>query len=51
MSLQIYREKYSQIAPNPRNLAAGALRQKNLDSGKGKSEDLEFFAYRLNFPY
>ena len=50
MSLQIYREKYSQIAPNPRNLAAGALRQKNLDSGKGKSEDLEFFAYSVEFP-
>ena len=50
MSLQVYREKYSQIAPNPRNLAAGALRQKNLDSGKGKSEDLEFFAYSVEFP-
>jgi len=50
MSLQIFREKYSQIAPNPRNLAAGALRQKNLDSGKGKSEDLEFFAYSVEFP-
>ncbi len=50
MSLQIYTEKYSQIAPNPRNLAAGALRQKNLDSGKGKSEDLEFFAYSVEFP-
>jgi DNA ligase (NAD+) len=40
MPLSIFREKYSSIAPNPRNLAAGCLRQKSLQAGKAKAEDL-----------
>ena len=50
MPLQIFREKYSDVAPNPRNLAAGALRQKYLDAGKGRPEDLKFLAYGVEFP-
>ncbi|MBJ08917.1 MAG: hypothetical protein CMB63_02740 [Euryarchaeota archaeon] len=50
MLLDTYRENYAQIAPNPRNLAAGALRQKNPDSGKARPEDLRFFAYDAKFP-
>jgi len=50
MPLQIFREKYSEVAPNPRNLAAGALRQKYVDAGKGSPEDLQFLAYGVEFP-
>ena len=50
MPLQIFREKYSEVAPNPRNLAAGALRQKHVDAGKGSPEDLKFLAYGVEFP-
>ncbi len=50
MPLQIFKEKYSQVAPNPRNLAAGALRQKHVDAGKGRPEDLAFLAYGVEFP-
>jgi DNA ligase (NAD+) len=50
MPLSIFREKYSSIAPNPRNLAAGCLRQKTLESGKAKAEDLIFLAYDVKFP-
>ena len=50
MPLQIFREKYSEVAPNPRNLAAGALRQKYVDAGKGRPEDLKFLAYGVEFP-
>jgi DNA ligase (NAD+) len=50
MPLQIFREKYSEVAPNPRNLAAGALRQKYVDAGKGSPEDLQFLAYSVEFP-
>ena len=50
MPLQIFREKYSEVAPNPRNLAAGALRQKYVDAGKGSPEDLKFLAYGVEFP-
>ncbi len=50
MPLQLFREKYSEIAPNPRNLAAGALRQKYIDAGKGRPEDLQFLAYGVEFP-
>jgi DNA ligase (NAD+) len=50
MPLQLFREKYSEVAPNPRNLAAGALRQKYLDAGKGRPEDLQFLAYGVEFP-
>ncbi|MBJ17194.1 MAG: hypothetical protein CMB66_02935 [Euryarchaeota archaeon] len=50
MPLRVFREKYSRVAPNPRNLAAGALRQKYLDAGKGSPEDLIFLAYGVEFP-
>ena len=50
MPLEIFRKKYSKIAPNPRNLAAGSLRQKTIESGKGKPEDLIFLAYSAEFP-
>jgi len=50
MPLSIFREKYSSIAPNPRNLAAGCLRQKSIQAGKAKAEDLLFFAYDVKFP-
>ncbi|MBR80085.1 MAG: hypothetical protein CMA88_04820 [Euryarchaeota archaeon] len=51
MPLRLFEEKYSQVAPNPRNLAAGALRQKHLDAGKGSPEDLAFLAYGVEFPH
>ncbi len=50
MLLDIYRDKYADIAPNPRNLAAGALRQKYAEKGKAKAEDLMFYAYDVRFP-
>ena len=50
MPLEIFHKKYSDVAPNPRNLAAGALRQKYLDLGKGSPEDLVFLAYGVEFP-
>ncbi|MBJ29591.1 MAG: hypothetical protein CMB61_06015 [Euryarchaeota archaeon] len=50
MPLEIFKEKYSHVAPNPRNLAAGALRQKHVDAGKGSPEDLAFIAYGVEFP-
>ena len=50
MPLDIFEQKYSDIAPNPRNLAAGSLRQKSIDAGKGRAEDLAFFAYGVEFP-
>ena len=50
MPLMVFREKYSSIAPNPRNLAAGCLRQKTIHSGKAKAEDLIFLAYDVKFP-
>ena len=49
MHLDVFREKYADIAPNPRNLAAGSLRQKNIDSGKGDASDLAFHAYDVRF--
>ena len=49
MSLDVFREKYADIAPNPRNLAAGSLRQKYADSGKGDASDLIFLAYDARF--
>tara|TARA_B100000287_G_scaffold204700_1_gene193148 strand:- start:4060 stop:6171 length:2112 start_codon:yes stop_codon:yes gene_type:complete len=50
MPLKIFEKKYSDVAPNPRNLAAGALRQKYIDVGKGSPEDLVFLAYSVEFP-
>ena len=50
MPLTIFRSKYLDIAPNPRNLAAGCLRQKTMEAGKGKAEDLIFLAYSAKFP-
>ena len=50
MPLSVFREKYSSVAPNPRNLAAGCLRQKTKESGKAKPEDLIFLAYDVRFP-
>jgi len=49
MHLEVFREKYADIAPNPRNLAAGSLRQKNIDAGKGDASDLAFHAYDVLF--
>ena len=50
MPLQTFRESYAEIAPNPRNLAAGSLRQKHIEAGKGRAEDLLFLAYGAEFP-
>ena len=50
MPLQTFRESYAKIAPNPRNLAAGSLRQKHIEAGKGRAEDLLFLAYGAEFP-
>ena len=49
MHLDVFREKYADIAPNPRNLAAGSLRQKKIDAGKGDASDLAFHAYDVLF--
>ena len=48
MPLAIFREKYLQISPNPRNLCSGALRQKHGD-GKADAADLVFHAYDVKF--
>jgi DNA ligase (NAD+) len=49
MPLATFNEKYAEVAPNPRNLAAGALRQKYIEKGKAKAEHLEFYAYDVRF--
>ncbi|HJL58942.1 MAG TPA: hypothetical protein QF621_01190, partial [Candidatus Thalassarchaeaceae archaeon] len=49
MPLATFNEIYADIAPNPRNLAAGALRQKHVEKGKAKAEHLEFYAYDVRF--
>ena len=49
MRKSVFEEKYRDISPNPRNLAAGALRQKKSD-GKGDASDLVFLAYDAKFP-
>ena len=49
MRKTMFEEKYRDISPNPRNLAAGALRQKRAE-GKAKAEDLVFQAYDAKFP-
>ena len=50
MPLAIFRDSYAEVAPNPRNLAAGSLRQKHAEAGKGRAEDLVFLAYGAEFP-
>ena len=50
MPLATFNDSYSDVAPNPRNLAAGSLRQKNVEAGKGRAEDLVFLAYGAEFP-
>ena len=49
MRKSVFEEKYQEISPNPRNLAAGALRQKKSD-GKADASDLVFLAYDAKFP-
>ena len=49
MERDVFHSKYSDISPNPRNLAAGALRQKRAE-GKAKPSDLVFQAYDAKFP-
>jgi len=49
MPLATFNENYAEVAPNPRNLAAGALRQKHIEKGKSKAEHLEFYAYDVRF--
>ena len=50
MPLETFRSKYASFAPNPRNLAAGSLRQKHVEAGKGDAADLSFHAYGVMFP-
>tara|TARA_Y100001949_G_scaffold10754_1_gene7985 strand:- start:354 stop:1991 length:1638 start_codon:yes stop_codon:yes gene_type:complete len=50
MPLATFRDSYAEVAPNPRNLAAGSLRQKHAEAGKGRAEDLVFLAYGAEFP-
>ncbi len=49
MPLAVFEGKYKDISPNPRNLAAGALRQKHAD-GKADASDLVFQAYDAKLP-
>ena len=49
MPLAVFDAKYRQTSPNPRNLAAGALRQKHAD-GKAEASDLVFQAYDAQVP-
>ncbi len=49
MPLAVFTAKYSKVSPNPRNLAAGALRQKHAD-GKADPADLVFQAYDAKIP-
>ncbi len=49
MPLKVFNEKYRDVSPNPRNLAAGALRQKHAD-GKADASDLVFQAYDAQVP-
>ncbi|MBT7938569.1 MAG: hypothetical protein HN696_05345, partial [Euryarchaeota archaeon] len=50
MPLAIFEAKYREVSPNPRNLAAGALRQKHTEKGKANAVDLLFQAYDVKFP-
>ena len=49
MRKSIFEERYAEVSPNPRNLAAGALRQKKAE-GKANASDLVFLAYDAKFP-
>ena len=49
MPLAVFDAKYRETSPNPRNLAAGALRQKHAD-GKADAADLVFQAYDAKIP-
>ena len=49
MPLSVFDAKYRATSPNPRNLAAGALRQKHAD-GKADAADLVFQAYDAQLP-
>ena len=49
MPLAVFNAKYRETSPNPRNLAAGALRQKHAD-GKADATDLVFQAYDAQVP-
>ena len=49
MPLEVFNAKYRDTSPNPRNLAAGALRQKHAD-GKADASDLVFQAYDAQVP-
>ena len=49
MPLAVFDAKYRETSPNPRNLAAGALRQKHAD-GKADATDLVFQAYDAKIP-
>ena len=49
MPLATFRDVYAEVAPNPRNLAAGALRQKHIKKGKSDAKHLEFYAYDVRF--
>jgi DNA ligase (NAD+) len=50
MPLAMFISKYAESSPNPRNLAAGALRQKHPEQGKADAADLLFYAYDVRFP-
>ena len=49
MPLSVFESNYRDVSPNPRNLAAGALRQKHAD-GKADASDLVFQAYDAKVP-
>ena len=49
MPLDVFEATYRDVSPNPRNLAAGALRQKYED-GKADAADLVFQAYDAQLP-
>ena len=49
MRKSTFEEQYADVSPNPRNLAAGALRQKKAE-GKANASDVVFLAYDAKFP-
>ena len=48
MPLNVFREKYADRSPNPRNLAAGAIRQQHGD-GIAQPDDLVFHTFDASF--